>query len=213
MKKFEDEMLKFAKPIFNSSTEVIANSRQKRIMSVWFSLIVILAEYAHTVGDNIAISYDDRAFIKRHLSLPNETWCIVACSLKGNKWKQRYRHHPSFMGQFRSRAEYNAAVAQGMPNNTQITSCGMGDIFIQAFSCPDPRYVEEFKISAKETGLIQLWPIPFRLWPFKERPTQFPTNLVINDDDADALADAFHNRLKEMTQPPFFGGQRVMLDR
>jgi hypothetical protein len=99
-----------------------------------------------------------------------------------------------------------------MPHNTQITSCGMGDVFVQAFSCPNPRRLEEFKIFALTTGLIQWWPVPFRLWPFNEQPTKFPTDLVIDDADADTLADAFHERLMVMTRPPFFGGQRMMLD-
>jgi len=88
----------------------------------------------------------------------------------------------------------------------------MGDVFVQAFSCPNPRRLEEFKIFALTTGLIQWWPVPFRLWPFNEQPTKFPTDLVIDDADADTLADAFHERLMVMTRPPFFGGQRMMLD-
>jgi hypothetical protein len=45
MKRIEDKMTKFSKPLFLSHDIILLNSRQRRVIGVWISLITILAEY------------------------------------------------------------------------------------------------------------------------------------------------------------------------
>jgi hypothetical protein len=206
MQKFEDEMLKFSPPIFASTDEVVLTGRQVRVISVWVTLIAILGEYIDTTRDSVTVSQEDREFVKKRL-LPPDSWTITGCSLNAGAWRHKYRHHTLFIGEFGSILEYHTAVMSGVRKNTQISSFGMGNLFIQVFHCPDFRQVQNFQSAAKAAGLVRMWPPPFRMWPWKQRSLKFPTKLVINDDQADTLADAFNERVKVMTQPPFFGGQ------
>jgi hypothetical protein len=57
------------------------------------------------------------------------------------------------------------------------------------------------------SGMLQLWPIPGSLWPFSKGLTKFPTKTALSDNDAPIVADAFNERMKRMSQPPYFGGQ------
>jgi hypothetical protein len=207
MQRFEDEMLKFSKPVFTSETPVAFNSDQMSIFSTWFSLIVILCEYIDLSKGSLTISKDDRRFLQDNLVPPTDTWCIAGCTSNGTRWRHNLRHHALYIGQFTSRAEYDAAVRNGVANNTQLTSCGMGGVFVQAFSCPDTRQVQNFKTFTSNSGLTILWPPSRAVWPLKRGFAQFPTNLAIDDSEADHLADAFKERLEMLTQPPFFGGQ------
>jgi hypothetical protein len=205
MRRFEDEMTAFAKPIFTSLESSIAvDKTHQRVLAVWLSLITILAEFIDH-KTSICITEDDRKFLKKHL-IPPHTWAIAVCSSDTKSWYGKYRHHASFVGQFTSLAEYYDAVAIGRPNNTQISTFGMGHLFAQVFSCPDLRIVSDYCAATRASGLVQLWPPPNSLWPFAKGLTQFPTKAVIKDDEAGVIADAFDKRMKFMTQPPHFGG-------
>jgi hypothetical protein len=209
MMKFEDEMTAFAKPLFTSlETVTTINETQRRILAVWVSLITILAEFIDRTQGSICIPKSDRAFLKKYL-MPPETWTIVACSLNAKSWHAKYRHHASFIGQFSSVAEYYDAVARGRTNNTQISSFGMGHLFVQVFSCPNYRFIDDFRVAFKSRGFVQLWPIPSTFWPFSNRAAKFPTKTVLNDNEAPVIADAFNDRIKFMAQPPHFGGQII----
>ena len=207
MMKFEDEMAAFAKPLFTSlQTETTVDETQRRILAVWLSLITILAEFIDRSQGSICIPKSDREFLKRNL-MPPENWTIAACSLNAGSWRAKYRHHALFLGDFSSPAEYFDAVATGRPNNTQISSFGVGHLFVQTFSCPNEKFVLDFRASLNGSGLIQLWPVPGSLWPFSKGSAKFPTQAVLNDNEAPIIADAYNERIKLMTQPPYFGGQ------
>jgi hypothetical protein len=208
MHDFEDEMNRFAKPLFTSLDVITLSQTERRILSVWVSLIVVLAEHIDRSQGSICISQDEKTFIRTRL-MPPDTWSIVACSLNSEAWAAKYRHHSLFIGDFRSRAEYDAAVMEGRQNNTQISSLGMGNLFVQAFSCPNPRISADFRATAKSRGLVQLWPSPLAVLAIAERPAKFPTQLILKDESAESAANAFNERIKTMTQPPYFGGQIV----
>jgi hypothetical protein len=207
MQRFEDEMKKFATPLFATKDHVNIDDRQRRVMAVWICLITILAEHMNKNSD-IAISEGDKIFIRKRL-IPPDTWTIFVCSLNATGWRFRYKHHTTFLGEFRSRSEYDAAIMAGVAHNTQISSFGMGNIFVQTFCCPDLRQVQNFQAMTGRNGLVRLWPPPSRIWPFKRRATKFPTKLVIDEDQAEHLSNAFSERLKIMTRPPYFGGQSL----
>lgn len=208
MQKFEDEMVAFAPPIFTSpETEVSLDKIQHRIFAVWISLITVLAEFIDH-RSSVCISEEERHFLKTRL-IPPEGWTIVACSQDLLTWSAKYRHHSSFIGQFSSLSEYYDAVAHGRPNNCQISSFGMGKLFIQVFSCPNMRYVADFRSYASTSGLVQLWPLSGRLNPFSRGLTKFPTQTILKDNEVSVVADAYNERLKRLTQPPYFGGQNV----
>jgi hypothetical protein len=208
MKQFEDEMVKFAKPIFTSSTNLTINHYQIRVMAVWVSLITVLAEYIGHSQGSIGISEGERKHLKKILK-PPDNWSIFVASLDGEIWSARYRHHAYRITEFADLTEPFSKFGQHIPVNTQISSFGMGRIFVQVFSSPNQRLVTDFRIWAKATGLSQLWPSPSGLWPLRSLrgSVEFPTRRVLNDDEAEVLANEFNEIINVMTRPTQFGGR------
>jgi hypothetical protein len=200
MKAFEDEMNKFAKPLFTSYGAVKLNHTQLRIFAIWTSLVTILSEYIDKSTLSITISKDEREYLKKYRK-PPEHWSIFAVSSSGTKWKARYRHNTSFIGDFENLIEYHAAIREKRRPNTQISSFGMGKLFVQVFTCHNLRLVHGFRLSTKTAGLIQIWPLP-GFWPFTKGSAKFPTKLVLKDDEADEIADAYNERIKILTVTP-----------
>ena len=199
MHGFEDEMLKFSKPLFTSlDTTVQLDKTTQRVLAVWISLITILAEYLeHKTG--ICISDNERNFVKTRL-LPPENWTIVACSQTSQAWYAKYRHHSNIIAEHGSRAEYLGSLTREIPNNCQISSFGMGKLFVQVFSSPYWGHIQDYRIAARSSGFNQIWPIPRRFWPLPKRFAKFPTETVLNEEQATFAADSFNERLKRMTK-------------
>ena len=203
MAKFEDEMVKFSKPIFTSNDPLRLNDRQVQILSVWLSLIVILAEYIKLPGSSIAISAGDRNFIRSHLT-PPENWSIFYASLNSTEWRQKYKRHVLSLNE----APFGVlSPILFTDDNTQISSLGMGKIFVQVFTCPVDRIVTDYRIAARARGLSQLWPITGGFWPFTKGSAKFPTKLVLDDDEAEIVADAFHERMRIMLRSAHRGAR------
>jgi hypothetical protein len=174
-------------------------------LSRWVALISILAEYIDYSG-SICVSRADRQYLWQSKKPPEDTWTIAACTSDAPLWRGKYRHFSLSIEQYSSVLEYHSAVAEGRPNNTQIASFGMGHIFFQVFVCPDLGRVSDYRAFLRRSGLMQLWPIPKHwLWPFTQRTSKFPSETVLDNDQANAIADAFHTRLAFLTQPPHFG--------
>lgn len=195
MRRFEDEMLKFSKPIFLGSEPVTVDRVQMRVVAVWISIITILAEYQNKTRESVSISSDERAYLKKYL-MPPPTWSIFVVSLDGPRWHTNYRHHSRVVVDFSQWSEYLAAFADAKVANTQISSFGIGKLFFQVFSCPYFRWVDGFNKTAKAHKLIQLWPIPSAPFWRVGRSMRFPTNKIINDEEADRIADDYHKRMK-----------------
>lgn len=198
MKKFEDAM-DFAKPLFLSQASLKLNERQMRILAVWIANITVLAEYSTKFKEGITIPKTDRAFIKKHFALP-DNWCVFAATLDSTKWAACYRHHQLVTGTFSTVAEGQMTLIGRTRFNTQISSFGMGNLFVQTFSCPSPLIVSDYKIAMQSHGLAQIWPVPMRIWPLPKRLAQFPTKLVPDDGEADLVANKFGERLQAMTR-------------
>ncbi|HEY3848698.1 MAG TPA: hypothetical protein VGL95_16455, partial [Acetobacteraceae bacterium] len=98
---------------------------------------------------------------------------------------------------FASKADLITSSLPGqVSNNSQISSFGIGKIFIHCFSCPNWKVVADFETSARARGLTQIWPIPAGIWPFPKRATKFPPKLTLTDEEADVVAEAFYNLLQ-----------------
>ena len=95
-----------------------------------------------------------------------------------------------------------AAVKADQPWNTQTSSFGIGRVFFQIFSTPDSSFVTDYRMASKGAGLTQIWSLPQgSLWPYAKAGTvKFPTQLMITDQTADELADAYPERIKRLTK-------------
>jgi hypothetical protein len=70
------------------------------------------------------------------------------------------------------------------------------------FSCRNERLVHGFRLSAKASGFVQLWPPPLRFWPIKRGTAKFPSQLVLQDEQADEAADSYNEKIKALTVTP-----------
>jgi hypothetical protein len=91
-------------------------------------------------------------------------------------------------------SEFVSTFLVDRPNDTQISSFGLGKVFIQVFTSPHSKLIYDFRSSLRSKGLVQLWPMPHKLNPFAKRLTKFPTKLVLKDEEADMMADAYSKR-------------------
>jgi hypothetical protein len=197
MADFEDEMAKFAPPLFSASgTALRLTISQQRVLAGWIALIAILAEQIDKTKSSLMIPSRDISYLMKHRAPPPD-WSIVCAGLSGEKWRARYRHKTTFIGQFTNLAEYWATVRRGVDGNTQLSSFGVGKIFFQVFTCPDPRFIADFRRCAEDAKLSQVWPI--RASIFAHRTLKFPMDLVLTDEMADIIADAYMERIKELS--------------
>jgi hypothetical protein len=208
MKHFEDEMLKFAKPLFISWEKVILDVHQVHAIATWISLVTVLAEYMDRSQGSVSISEVDRAYLKT-CRRPPESWSIFAASLDGKVWRARYRHHSLMVGDFKSLSEYDAAFGEHHPNNTQLSTFGIGNLFFQVFSCPKQTLGYNVQSMAIESGLTQLWPIlPDSVANVTDGYIKFPTRRRLSDYDAELLSDESIEIIKITTSYPYVGMHR-----
>jgi len=197
MNRFEDEMVTFAKPIFLGEP-VSLTKYQTRVMVGWLTLITILVQYIERgTRQAPAVSVAERAYFKKYRE-PPENWTIVAASLNAPRWRQS--HRINLRALYPSRGfEWPTMIPVTTETNTHLTSFGMGKWFVQVFACPIPNHVHDYRTSSKAAGLQRLWPLPGRFWFPSRRLPKFPTKVILDDDDADRIADEFHQRLGIVT--------------
>jgi hypothetical protein len=200
MKDFEDQVERLA-ALFSSSDSVTLEREQTAALAGWITLITILAEYIDTSGDSLTTTRGDLESIRLDRQPPAH-WSIFAASLAATIWAARYRHHATRIDQFTGVQQFMEAVKADQSSNTQTSSFGIGRVFFQIFSTPEPSFVTDYRITAKGAGLTQIWPLPpGRLWPYaKEGAAKFPTQLVLTDQTADELANAYPERIKRLTK-------------
>lgn len=154
MARFENEMVKFAKPLFTSwETRAVLNPHQQRVLAVWITLICVLAEFIDH-RNRITTPEAERKFIKAR-RVPPDTWAIVACSSNSELWRAKYRHIPLDLRDFSSIHEYFGEMASRRVNNTQITTLGMGRLYVQVFRCLNLALLSDYMRNAKASDFVQ----------------------------------------------------------
>jgi hypothetical protein len=162
-----------------------------------------LAEYINWSTRNIIITKEERTFIKKYYR-PPDNWSIFYASLNGPDWTQKYVK--DYLELHIHSGSFESPILL-TPPNTQITSFGMGKLFVQIFTCPVERAVTDYRIAAKSKGLSQLWPIRSGFYPFTKGSAKFPAKCVFNDEEANVVAHAFFERTKGLLRSAHERGQ------
>jgi hypothetical protein len=193
--QFETDVRKFIEPILLGKFHGSISRKQADILSAWICLIIINLEYAF--ADAVCISASERAYLKRHRK-PPENWAIFLAGSNGPIWSRAASHweHRAFL----HTDPIDLVIGQpfGRPNS-QVTSMGMGKLFVHAFSSPVGKFVGDFEIAARARGMTQIWPPRGVIWPLTQRHTKLPPKLTLTDDEAFIVADSFANRLDALT--------------
>jgi hypothetical protein len=193
MKKFEDDSLKFIKPILLGHSGVRLSNSQIITLAGWLCLIIILFEFV--TGGPVCIPASERIYLKRHRQ-PSDSWAIFVAGLYGPEWSRAASHFGHRIFTSGQSTEAGLAVEQpfGAPNS-QITSLGMGKLFVHAINMPNWRWLRDFEVAARARGLTRIWPRPLVIWPFTKGQTKFPPKLTLTDEAAYWVAESYANRL------------------
>jgi hypothetical protein len=192
MHDFEEQVVPFARTLFASDSGITLTRKQVISLCGWVSLIAILAEYNKT-REKSTIPKIDRLHIREHLAPPTE-WSIFACSQDNPNLSAYHRIVRKWYEPHISIAEHAATIVAGRDFNIQLSTFGLGQVFLQLFTSPYMKLVDDFRVFAKSQGLVQLWPMPSSFNPFGNRFAKFPTTVVFNAGGADEIASAYSNR-------------------
>jgi hypothetical protein len=201
MNKFEEAMLLFSQSIFVTYDTMYLNDYQRRVLSVWSCLISILSEYS-TENEKLIVTDDAELQFLKTKFLPPAGWTVSYASLDALEWMEKVKRHVIGIYHNTFHSGHPSPIAHTERSNTQISSFGMGNLFIQVFSSKLEYLITDYRIAASASGLSQLWPKHNRFWPFAKGLAKFPANLRLTDEEADVMADAFYERLRIMAKTP-----------
>ncbi len=193
MKDFEDEVIRFVKPIILGTFRGRLTEDEQVTLAGWLSLIFILSEL---------ISFSQKTVTKADLEYlknnrrPPETWTILAANQDGFNWMKRRQYH--------NVAIYDRSVFTDLPKisdglpifNTQIGTMGIGALLTQIFICPSRHLVEKYREENRSAGLKVLWPLT------AYRRLKFPLTENYSDAWAERFAHDIFIRMKDFVHAP-----------
>jgi hypothetical protein len=199
MKKFEDDVLLFIKPILLGKESVLLTRDQVGTLAGWIGLIAVLAEYVSGAED-ISVSAAELRYFYKHKKLP-DNWCVFVCGLNGQKWTQHYRNFVMVTSRAKTPIEIGRGDLVFEPANSQISSFGMGKLFFHTFSSPKYDFLSDFEVTCRKRGMTQIWPLQRYFWFFPRKFTKVPSELTISDQEADDISESFHKTLSRRVGP------------
>ena len=114
-------------------------------------------------------------------------------SLSGPRWAQRHVHLPFRSDYALSHIELLGRRDEPLSSaDSHISALGIGKLYLLAFYSPGPSNFKDFDAAAKARGLVKVWPLCWRLWPFPKRRLHLPADLVL-DDDRRMKWNSFHH--------------------
>jgi hypothetical protein len=163
---------------------VVMGTQQQNLIAKWCAMSTMTADFINP--EKQAISQGDRTSLFMDGTLSTETWRIWIGRYIRGQW-------PSYFLKTSLPYQGNGIVPSLQPSgkpqqNTQITTLVFGELYVHAFSCPDPSLISEVGITLQGAKkLAQIWPVreQFIAWPI----------VVMNDLDASKISGAIFQRL------------------
>lgn len=176
-----------AKPILIpllQGKDVTLFRKQQIILAKWVAMFCMVAEFMDKSGLRIAVSQDDRTFLKEKQQVP-KNWKIWMALVDENAKPSVWTHNTLPI-------EDNGIVithtAEGIAlPNTQTTTFTLGRMLLSALSCPISELVRKQKIDPA---------IARQLWPLSSTPVNWPLQNAIDNRTATEISDAVINSAK-----------------
>jgi hypothetical protein len=149
--------------------------RETEALAAWLASTVALLELGSLTSK--AIGRDELSSLQR-TELPTNGWSIFLAEASGPRWSRLRRYHNFWVADEKPEDE--------LSYNTQITTIGIGRLFVQAFTTPVAEVSSLYRRHAQSLGMD-------RLWPPRAVPSQrvsFPLSLRLTDDSADDIEHA-----------------------
>lgn len=158
-----------------SGVPTFLNSAQQTNLAAWAGMAVMAAEFA--TPDKVAISPDDREYLRLHRELPRNWRVWIAHYLRGN-WKGFIAHNVLNLT-----AELKSDPEPFSVPNTQTTTMIVGQLFIHAISSIHGKVAHDFSHRSDGSDrLIQIWPA--------SNAAMYPYG-TLTDLQADRITDEF----------------------
>jgi hypothetical protein len=172
-------------------TQLSLGEDNQRVLAAWIMLVTCVSECSDPT--TMAIRAEDRLFLKEKLE-PPPNWDISVCHFGPNNWAGRIFH---FAHEGPSK---NDALSDARECDTQVTTLGIGEVLMQAFSTDTLDYVPFYRFGIRDPRLQPIWPKVENIIPW-------PTQITLSDEEGQEIAKqygrAVFNVLTGIYKPPF----------
>lgn len=162
-------------------------TKHQTILAAWIAMFVMVVE--HRVGDSrvVAVSPRERLDFMTTKQTP-KSWKIWIGRYDREKWGPIITHTTAEIASDTHNGAYPPGDHPVSPN-THATTFVVGKLFIHVFGSVFPRVVRQKEIAREAMP---------RIWPIRDSPVIWPTEITLIDRDADDIAFAFANRLRSI---------------
>jgi hypothetical protein len=184
MSDLQEETKPILLPLILGEDSTLTHKSQSTL-SAWIAMLTMVAEFLDKTGTRIAISRNDRMFLKTNLAAPPSMKIWIGY-YKRDKWLGVWAH-ATFPIRSEENAPQRSELGVDFPN-TQTTTIVIGKLYAHILSSDIARIVRRQEIVGNRRQLL------YRIHPYKKSPLPWPPSLRMSDHDADAIASAFSER-------------------
>jgi hypothetical protein len=184
MSKLQEQTKPILLPLILGQSSFLHRKAQS-ILSAWIAMFVMVAEFLDKTGTRVAISSEDRLFLRNNLRAPSNMKIWIGY-FERVKWKGRWIHVTIPISD-EDHAPQRSEFGVDFPN-TQTTTFVIGKLYIHVLSSEIISVVRRNEMRRGAKALL------YRIHPIKTSPLAWPPPMPITDEDADTIASAFGER-------------------
>jgi hypothetical protein len=158
-------------------------------LAAWIAMFAMAAEFLDKTGTRIAISAQDRLFLKTN-KMPPPSMKIWIGYYERRDWVGVWTHTKVPIGS-ENHVPERSSLGVDFPN-TQSTTIVIGRVFIHVLSSDVASIVRKAEMTGARRKLL------YRIHPIKKSPLSWLPVLKLSDQDADAIAGALSERSKQI---------------
>jgi hypothetical protein len=160
--------------------------KAQSILSSWIAMFAMVAEFLDKTETRVAISPEDRLFLKTNLTAPPNMKIWIGY-YERDKWPGVW-FHATFPISDQSHVPRRSLLGVDFPN-TQTTTIVIGKLYIHVLSSDIAGIVRKQEFVGNERKLL------YRIHAYRRlSPLTWPPPRRMSDRDADAIASAFSER-------------------
>lgn len=145
----------------------------QQLLATWAAKTAMIAEHFRPIDSGIP--QDDRTWLLQKMAPPRKGWFVWIAAYNGTAWRDLAIYQGRMGVSLTPVARPSAA-----PHYAQATTFGLGHVLFCVVSSSAPA-IEQFA-GREAQGMIQIWPP-------QERSILWPPSRLLNDHDANAVAN------------------------
>lgn len=181
MSKLQEDTKPILLPLILGQNSLLTRKSQSTL-SAWIAMLTMVAEFLDKTGTRIAISPNDRLFLRTKLTAPPSMKIWIGYYEKDN-WPAVWAHATFPVGS-EGIVPRRSELGVDFPN-TQTTTFVIGKLYAHILSSDIVSLVRSNDMKGNARKLL------YRIQPVRSSPLGWPPSLKLSDQDADAIASAF----------------------